>query len=68
MSFYFFYLFNGILNCIEFDVVVFDFDEVLLFKVKRDIFYQFKDLYLKYNYMYYVVVVVIDVIGCCIGN
>lgn len=59
---------NGTLNCIEFDAVVPDLDEVPLFKVKRDTFYQFKDLHLKHNHLYYVVVIATDVTGRCIGN
>lgn len=58
---------NDTLNCIDFNTILPELDEVPIFKVQRDTFYQFKDLDLKHNHTYYVLVVATDVTGRCIG-
>jgi hypothetical protein len=58
---------NDTLNCLEFNTLLPELDEVPIFKVERDTFYQFKDLDLQHNRTYYVLVVAADVTGRCIG-
>ena len=58
---------NDTMSCEELGDVLPELDEVPMFKVKTDTFYQFKDLHLKHNHTYYVVVVAGDITGRCRG-
>ncbi|XP_062567667.1 uncharacterized protein LOC134229900 [Saccostrea cucullata] len=58
---------NGTLNCVEFNSILPELDQVPVFKVERDTFFQFKNLHLKHNHNYFVTVVATDVTGRCIG-
>ncbi|XP_061197209.1 uncharacterized protein LOC133205414 [Saccostrea echinata] len=58
---------NETLNCVKFNNILPELDQVPVFKVQRDTFFQFKNLHLNHNHTYFVVVVATDVTGRCVG-